>query len=69
MKYIYVKPSTVIVEANGECLLNSGSVVNYDGTPAGNLGNGNGDGTPGDKGTIWGDAKGNSSWDDSEDDE
>jgi hypothetical protein len=68
MKYIYVKPSIIIIEAKGERLLYSGSVVNYNGTPAGNLGNGDGDGTPDDKGTIWGDAKDNSSWDDDEDD-
>jgi len=64
MKKIYSKPSIELIKVLSESVLNNGSVVNGDGSNAGNLGTGTGGGTP-TGGTIWGDAKGNNNvWDD-----
>jgi hypothetical protein len=67
MKKLYIEPSIEIVEAYGGYILNSGSVVTYDGKHVDGLGDGGTGGTSGSDNTIWGDAKKNTNlWDDSD---
>lgn len=69
MKKNYIQPvAEVLLFRFTDHQMNTGSVYDGNGDKVSGLGEGEGGGTPGDDDIVWGDARGFSLWEDSEED-